>query len=94
MTIYFIEGKKVDLNSSEWDLIYSDGRWNSRGVNLYWRAKDDRFILEDWTNWQGEHNSIDVLERDEAISWLLSQSNHPNRVMDALETINAEVEAF
>jgi len=94
MKIYFIDGKKVDLDSSEWNMIYSDGRWKSRGVRLFWRKKDDSFIIEHWSAWQGEHNRADVIIRVEAIDYLVNEEHHPERVHDALEAIKADVSVF
>lgn len=88
--IYFVDGKKMDLDSSEWNRIYYDGTWSDRGINLFWRRKDDVFVLEKWSNWQGEGSNIEILNREEATNYLYSHEsgNHPERVNDAFETIN------
>lgn len=86
--IYFINGKKVDLDSSEWNRIYSDGQWSDEGFNLFWRKKDDCFIYEKWSNWQGVGRSVSLLSREEVIKELFGNADvHPKRVNDAFETI-------
>ena len=86
--IYFINGKKVDLDSSEWNRIYFDGTWSNEGFNLFWRKKDNCFILEHWSNWQGVGSSVSLLNRKEAIDELLNHTEaHPKRVNEAFETI-------
>ena len=93
--VYFIDGKKVDLDSSEWDLIYKDGQWNSRGVNLFFRKKDNIFILESWSNWQSERSGVELKTREEAIEYLNNQSyKHPKRVDETFQKIRYIPEVF
>ena len=90
--IYFLEGKRIDLDSSEWNRIYYDGTWNSRGINLFWRKKDNCFILETWSNWQNEFNKVEVLIKHEAVEFLLGEEQHPQRVNDAFQIIKFKPE--
>lgn len=92
--IYFINNKKVDLDSSEWNLIYKDGQWSDRGINLFWRKKDDFLILESWSKWQKEHDKIEILTRQEAIEFLLGEEYHPQRVNDAFYIIGHKPKNF
>ena len=94
--IYFIDGKKVDLDSSEWNLIYNDGMLSNTGVNLYFRKKDDNFILEKWSKWQGAGSNVETMTRKEAISYLIESESdtHPQRVNEAFETIKYFPEIF
>ena len=94
--IYFIDGKKVDLDSSEWNLIYNDGMWSDEGISLYFRKKDDSFILESWSNWQGVGSNIKTMTRKEAINYLIKSESdtHPQRVNEAFETIKYFPQVF
>lgn len=92
--IYFINNKKVDLDSSEWNRIYKDGQWSDRGINLFWRKKDDSFIFESWSNWQGKHNKVEIITRQDAIEFLLREDHHPQRVNDAFNLIGHKPEFF
>lgn len=94
MKIYFIEGKKIDLDSSEWNLIYKDGQWSDEGFNLFWRKKDDKFIIENWSQWQGQHDSVKVLTRQEVINILLREEQHPQRMNDAFIIIGFHPKKF
>jgi hypothetical protein len=58
---YFIDGKKLNLD--KFLLVYQDGTWSSRGVNIYYHSDKDIIIRENWTNWQGEHNSVRLLDK-------------------------------
>jgi len=91
--VYFIDGKKLDLDSSEWELIYSDGRWSSRGVNLYFRKKDNKFILENWTNWQGENSTIELLDSKGVLEFLTNEP-HPARANETIEQLGLKIEEF
>lgn len=92
--IYFIDKKKIDLNSSEYNLIYSDGRWGNYPLFLFWRKKDDVFLSVQENHWQGKTNTIEKISREEAIDFLLGEEQHPDRANDALEIIKAKVEVF
>ena len=92
---YFINNKKIDLNSSEWNMIYFDGTWSDEGFNLFWRKKDECFVLERWSNWQGHGSDVSIMTRKEAIDELFSNAEvHPQRVNEAFETIGFKPEAF
>lgn len=94
--VYFIKGKRIDLDSSEWNLIYKDGQWSSRGTNLYFRKKDNCFILENWSNWQNEKSDIEIMTRKEAIDYLITyqSNNHPDRVNETFQKIHYFPELF
>ncbi len=92
--IYFIENKRVDLDSSEWNLIFKDGQWSDEGFNLFWRKKDDKFIIENWSQWQGQHDSVEVLTRQKVIDILLRKEQHPQRMNDAFQIIGYVPELF
>jgi len=93
---YFINGKKVNLDSSEWNLIYSDGRWSNEGINLFFRKKDGCFILEKWTNWQTGRDHIQIMSKKEAIDYLLNNHSdiHPERVDEAFQKMGFNPETF
>lgn len=96
MKIYFIEGKKIDLDSSEWDLIYKNGQWSNTGINLFFRKKDKRFILEIWNNYQGKRDYIETMTRKEAIDYLINHHSydHPERVNETFQKIHYFPELF
>lgn len=90
---YYINGNEVDLDSDEWELIYQDGRWSSRGFKVFWRQKDDKFVIESWTHWQGEVNTAKLYNRERIIEMLINE-RHQDRVSETFEVIKAKIPKF
>lgn len=84
-----VAGKRVDLSKAE--IIYNDGCFRgSRGVTLY-RTPKGTLVWEQWTNWQGEDDSYEILSPEEALE-RLQGCHHPDRVAKAVEALGIELE--
>ena len=90
MSIYFVEGKRLDTEKLVW--LYGDGRMRGGRPVYYWMTKNKkRFFVESQTQWQGEHPEIVEVSREEMIE-ILTSAVHPERAEKGLEIIGASGE--
>ena len=90
MTIHFIDKKRLDTEKLV--ELYANGRWKGGRPIYYWMTSDKkRFFIERQSFWQGEHSSIEELEREEMIEALINAA-HPDRGDEGLKLMGASEE--
>lgn len=73
--------------------FWSDRDWNGDGSQgtgrgqTIWRTAQGRWVLENWTRWQGESDSYRYIDADEAREWLLKNNRD-----DIVEKYLGEIE--
>jgi len=87
---FIVDG--VGIPDSRLTRIAWDGTWNSRGWDLYKISKNPNFLEVNWSNWQGEHGSVRLLNLDEALETISSlQYLHQSRYIEALTEMNVKL---
>ncbi len=93
MTKYYIEtenGKTQRVDTENLIELYADGRWRGgRPIYMYMTKSKSRYFVENVTHWQGEHDTLTEVTREE-MTHILVRALHPSRAAEGLALMGAE----
>ena len=78
---YFINGQKFDTEKAQ--KIYSDGQFSNTGED-YYKTKGGKYIVVEWSRWQGSSDTVTVLSEDQFVK-AMKESWHEERALEALK---------
>ena len=81
--IQIVDGKAY--STKNWKLVYSDGAFSSRGLDVYMTAKKN-FICVPWSKWQGERPKAYRMKVEE-----LMALRHEGRLLAGLKEVGYEI---
>ena len=88
-----VDGKLVKVDTGDLECLWGDGRYGDRPNYLY-RKDEKTFVKESISNWQSERSTIELWDKEKAISFIKKQTQHPTRQLDALEKLGVELESI